>query len=139
MSPLSFDLKGNQISNVWSSTERMKNIYVSIFPENGKTYILISWLKEDSCIELDKFRNQFNALKNDGEILLRVLNNMVACQTDNIVFSKKLLDKWGKEKREFFLVQLGSIFWNLNGKNVGLLIEKNLMQFKCKFDLFEEI
>ena len=47
--------------------------------------------------------------------------------------------EWGKEKREFFLVQLGSIFWNLNGKNVGLLIEKNLMQFKCKFDLFEEI
>lgn len=139
MSPLSFDLKGNQISNVWSLTERMKNIYVSIFPENGKTHILISWLKEDSCTEFDNFRKQFDDLKNDKKILIRTLNNMVACQTDNIVFSKKLLDKWGEEKREFFLVQLGSIFWNLNGKNVGLLIEKNLMQFKCKFDLFEEI
>lgn len=139
MSPLSFDLEGNQISNVWSSTERMKNIYVSIFPENGKTYILISWLKEDSCIELDKFRNQFNALKNDGEILLRVLNNMVACQTDNIVIGKKLLDIWGEDKKELFLMQLGSIFWGLNGENVGLLIEKNLMRYKCEFNLFEKI
>ncbi len=42
MRPLSFDLEGNQISNVWLSTERMKNIYVSIFHENGKTYILIN-------------------------------------------------------------------------------------------------
>ena len=41
MSPLSFDLEGNQISNVWSSTERMKNIYVSIFPENeiGRAHV----------------------------------------------------------------------------------------------------
>lgn len=139
MSPLSFDLEGNQISNVWSSTERMKNIYVSIFPENGKTYILISWLKEDACIELDKFRDQFNSLKNDREILLRVLNNMVACQTDNIVFSKRLLDIWGEDKKELFLIQLGSIFWGLNGENVGLLIEKNLMLYKCKFDLFEKV
>ncbi len=84
-------------------------------------------MKEDSCIELNKFRKQFNTLKNDREILLRILNNMVACQTDNIFFSKRLLDIWGEDKKELFLMQLGLIFWNLNGENVGLLIEKNLM------------
>lgn len=139
MSPLSFDLEGKQISNVWSLTERMKNIYVSIFPENGKTFILISWLKQDSCIELDRFRDQFYNLRNDSEALLRTLNNMVACQTDNIVFSKKLLDKWGEDKKDLFLIQLGSIFYNLNGENVGLLIEKNLKRYKCEFDLFEKL
>lgn len=64
---------------------------------------------------------------------------MVACQTDNIVFSKKLLDKWGEDKKDLFLIQLGSIFYNLNGENVGLLIEKNLKRYKCEFDLFEKL
>ena len=41
MSPLSYDLTGNIISDVWSLSARMKNIYVSIFPEKGKTYILM--------------------------------------------------------------------------------------------------
>ena len=86
---------------------------------------------------LRKYKNIviFGAGESGGWVvhLLRHFNIEPKCYCDNYS------DKWGKEKREFFLVQLGSIFWNLNGKNVGLLIEKNLMQFKCKFDLFEEI
>ena len=41
MSPLSYDLTGNIISDVWSLSARMKNIYVSIFPEKGKTYTYV--------------------------------------------------------------------------------------------------
>lgn len=139
MSPLSYDLDGNIVSDVWSLSDRIKNIYVSIFPENGKTYILISWLKEDNDYKLDKFREQFQEIEKEETILLNVLNNMVACQSDNFVFSKKLLDKWGEEKIEVFRHQCMSSFLALNGKNIGLTIEKNIKRFKCQFDLFENI
>ena len=117
----------------------MKNIYVSIFPEKGKTYILISWLKEDNDYKFDKFQEQFEEVKRNEEVLLNVLNNMVACQSDNFVFSKKLLDSWGEEKIEVFRHQCMSSFLALNGKNIGLAIEKNIKRFKCQFDLFENI
>lgn len=138
MSPLSFDLEGNLISDVWSLTGRLKNIYVSIFPENGKSYILISWLKEDDSTELHKYKQQFQEIK-DEKVLIRVFNNMVACQSDNFVFSKRLLDSWGEEKIEVFRHQCMSSFLALNGKNIGLAIEKNIKKFKCLFDLFENI
>ena len=139
MSPLSFDLEGNIVSNVWSLSDRVKNIYVSIFPEKGKTYILISWLKEDGDYKFDKFREQFQEVKQNEDVLLNVLNNMVACQSDNFVFSKRLLDSWGEEKIEVFRHQCMSSFLALNGKNIGLAIEKNIKKFKCLFDLFENI
>ena len=139
MSPLSYDLAGNIVSDVWSLSARMKNIYVSIFPEKGKTYILISWLKEDNDYKFDKFQEQFEEVKRNEEVLLNVLNNMVACQSDNFVFSKKLLDSWGEEKIEVFRHQCMSSFLALNGKNIGLAIEKNIKRFKCQFDLFENI
>lgn len=139
MSPLSYDLEGNIVSNVWSLSDRVKNIYVSIFPEKGKTYILISWLKEDDDYKFDKFREQFQEVKQNEDVLLNVLNNMVACQSDNFVFSKRLLDSWGEEKIEVFRHQCMSSFLALNGKNIGLAIEKNIKKFKCLFDLFENI
>lgn len=136
MSPIAYDLKGNQISDVWSLSERMKNIYVSIFPESGKTYILISWLQEDSGFMFEELKNQFKEIENNKEILLQTLNNMVACQSDNVVFSKKLLDKWGEGKINAFLSQYTSSFLALNGENIGLTIERNLTKFRCEFDLF---
>lgn len=136
MSPLSYDLKGNMISDVWSSSGRMRNIYVSIFPENGKTYILISWLKEDSGVMFEELKKQFKEVEKNKETLLRTLNNMVACHSDNIVFSKKLLDRWGEDIKNEFLSQCVSSFLAINGENIGLKIEKNLTRFKCQFDLF---
>ena len=54
-------------------------------------------------------------------------------------FSIKLLDSWGEEKIEVFRHQCMSSFLALNGKNIGLAIEKNIKRFKCQFDLFENI
>ena len=139
MSPLSYDLEGNKISDVWSLNGRMKNIYVSIFPENTRTYILISWLKEDDCFQFDRYKEQFEQIMRQKPILLNVLNNMVACQSDNYVFSKKLLDSWGEEKTEVFRHQCTSSFLALNGENIGLTIERNIKKFKCQFNLFENL
>ena len=96
-------------------------------------------MKEDNDYKFDKFQEQFEEVKRNEEVLLNVLNNMVACQSDNFVFSKKLLDSWGEEKIEVFRHQCMSSFLALNGKNIGLAIEKNIKRFKCQFDFFENI
>ncbi len=63
-------------------------------------------------INLDKFQEQFEEVKRNEEVLLNVLNNMVACQSDNFVFSKKLLDSWGEEKIEVFVINVCHHFWH---------------------------
>lgn len=137
MSPLSYDLEGNMISDVHSMEGRMRNIFVNIFPENGKSYILISWLISDDGPWFEKFSNQFDIYKNNRELLMRILNNMVTCQSDNIVFSKNLLDTWDEKSKEFFLNEYISTFIGLNGENIGLKIEKNILNFDNKFNLFK--
>ena len=64
---------------------------------------------------------------------------MVACQSDNFVFSKKLLDTWGEETKNIFLMQCMSTFIAKNGRNIGQIIEKNMKEYECHFDLFLKI
>lgn len=40
---------GKQINDPWDMTTPRKNIFVNIFLEAGKSYILISWLRSDSA------------------------------------------------------------------------------------------
>lgn len=139
MSPLSYDLEGNLISNVYCLEGRMRNIFVNIFPENGNTYALISWLNVDDGEWFQKYEKQFDTIKENEKMLIRVLNNMVACQSDNVVFGKRLLDVWGETTKRKFLDQYVSSFVELNGENVGLSIEKNICDFRCGFNLFERV
>ena len=99
--------------------------------------ILISWLISDDGPWFEKFSNQFDIYKNNRELLMRILNNMVTCQSDNIVFSKNLLDTWDEKSKEFFLNEYISTFIGLNGENIGLKIEKNILNFDNKFNLFK--
>lgn len=139
MSPLSYDLEGNMVSDVNSLEGRVHNIFVNIFPENGKTYILISWLSSDDGQWFEKYINQFNVYKNNHEVLIRILNNMVTCHSDNIVFSKKLLDKWDEDDKQYFLNEYMSTFIGINGKNIGQEIEKKMLIYDCKFNLFKAV
>jgi len=66
---LDFDFEGNAIPH---SDERMENIYISLFPDNNKTYFLISYLKQDANLYkklTDQLRKR-NKLQSDITILL---------------------------------------------------------------------
>lgn len=76
-------------------TTPRKNIFVNIFPEAGKSYILISWLRSDSSYFVN-YKEQFEEIMN------------------------------------LFLFGTSKI------KNIGMEIEKNLVKFKCQFDLFKQ-
>jgi len=139
MAPLSYDLAGNQVSDIYSLTDDMKYIFVSMFPENKKTYILISWLSKDSKY-FEEFRKQLDILQTKRNSLINFFNNLLASQTDNFIISPKLLDRWDENKRKNFLAIFSATFLGTNNiKNLGQEIEKNLISFPCKFDLFEDI
>lgn len=139
MAPLSYDLAGNQISNLYSLEDDMKYIFVSMFPENLKTYILISWLSKDNEY-IEKFINELESLKNNRDELINVLNNLLVSQTDNFVISPILLEKWDERKKEKFLTLFSATFLGMGSiENLGQKVEQNLKSYHCKFNLFEKI
>nr|WP_288808722.1 hypothetical protein [uncultured Sphingobacterium sp.] len=75
---LDFDFEGNAISH---SDNRMENIYITVFPDNGKTYFLLSYLKQDENLYgqlADQLKSR-NNLRSDLTVLL-------AAHVENIYF-----------------------------------------------------
>ncbi len=138
MCPLSYDLKGNLINDIYSLDDSMKNMFVNIFPEKGNTYIIIGWLKIDSNA-FEHFKEQFSELQKDKAKLINALNNMVACLSDNFAISPELIDSWDKGTKLFFVTEFLSFMFSSSssGRCIGQEIEKNLIDFTCKFNLFE--
>lgn len=137
LSPVSYDFRGNQINDPWDMAKPRKNIFVNIFPENGKSYIIVSWLKKDSK-DFKLYKDQLLKLQGDKEKFYNTMNNMIACQSDNFAFSPQLIDSWDKETLESFKYEFVSfLFGTQSIKNIGIEIEKRLVDFKCKFDLFK--
>lgn len=90
---LDYDLDGN-IINDYSQDDAIfgtrKLIFVSIFPEDEKTIILLSWLKD--------FEGVFNGYKKQlvelSQIKLMIyFNNFIPAYIENFFFSKRLFEK----------------------------------------------
>lgn len=138
MCPVTFDFMGNRINDIWSLKDMMKNIFVNIFPESGKTHIIISWLRKDSDA-FSLYKEQFNILKEQKKMFMNTMNNMICCQSDNFALSPELVDNWDeKTKRKFLSEFISFIFGSTGINNIGEEIEKNLIEFPCGFNLFEQ-
>ena len=136
--PPAYDFSGNDLNDQWSLDGRMKNIYVSIFSEAGNTHLLFSWLSVDSEF-FASYKQQLLSLYKDG-CFQKLINNMLACQSDNFALSPRLVHSWSESERKGFLTQIKSIFFGTKGiQNIDLEIEKNLVHFPCRFDLFKRI
>lgn len=105
----SFDVNGNKIGD-YESPECLRSIFLNIFPEDGKSYCIWSWLATDDGV-FSAFADQFMALEvTDRE---NYLNNKLPMWTDSIVISPTLWDKWGKDIQQS-LIQFA---------NMGALIQ----------------
>lgn len=124
---LHYDLCGNKINDYFTA-ERIRSIFVNIFPEEGRSFCLFSWLKIDNeCYE--EFGKQFEAL--DEEKKKKYLNNLLPIMTENIIISPRLWQLWGESKQQDFeaLFHLCLLFGEDGYKD---LIEDT------HFDLFEK-
>ena len=128
---LEYDLEGNLLNDITSTEdERMKNIFLTIFPEDAKSYVIISWLKEDSEV-YKGFKEQAQKLGKEDKIIF--LNNLIVNYTENIAISPRLWNKWSEEvqnelKEQFVLdFTIFRDFMNCNLLN------------QTKYNLFEKI
>lgn len=89
----SFDLEGKQIGDYEKQAQCLRSIYLNIFPIEGKSFCIWSWLSTDDNIAA--FAKQFMSLETrDRE---NFLNNKLPVWTDAIVISPRLWEKWGTQ------------------------------------------
>ena len=97
MNELHFDLEGKPI-NAGHTDALPKSIFLNIVPVDGKTFIIWSWLKDDS--EYGEFARQFMDLPESDRI--NYLNNRIPIWTDSLVMSPVLWESWGEEVQEAY-------------------------------------
>ena len=94
-----YDFTGNKINNLSDLDKRVSAIFLTIFPENGKTYCLFTYLKEDK--DLFIFLDD-QLIKLEDDLLKIRLSNLVSL-CENTVFSPILWEKIGKENQSIIL------------------------------------
>ena len=81
---IEFDMKGNLINDYCNERKKLQPVFLSVFPQKGKTYILISYLKNN--------KNTFNFI--DEQIINQptmkqriILSNIIICYVENFFIS----------------------------------------------------
>ena len=97
------DFSGKRIQNIENVNVPLSHVFLTVFPEGGQTYVIISWLKKDEILfesygcSLDKLNN--NERKN-------FVSNELLRSGENIAINPESWDTLSKEKQEIFLQQL---------------------------------
>ena len=103
---MSRDLKGNKIQDLLNPQILAEHVFVMVFPEDGKTYCIISWLKDND----DLFSEYYKQLKELNEQQKKnYINNLLPMISENIVINPKSWDLWEDYKRNEF----GSLIWGM--------------------------
>jgi len=97
---LEFDLNGKQINVPNAKSRSAKQIYLNVFPEDGKTHVLLSCLKHDSSTFHPVFE-QFKSL--DSQERLNYLNNLIPMYSENVVLAPRLWQSWNVEAQQDFI------------------------------------
>src|SRR3989344_2018238 len=91
---IEFDFKGNRLNELSNFDERLRYLFLTIFPQNNSTYCLLSYLKEDE----EFFALILEQLGNMGEEMkIQKLNILIVEYCENFVYSP---EQWGKIPRE---------------------------------------
>jgi len=97
---LEYDLKGIRIQDISDLSQRLKAIFLTLFPQDGHTYVIFSYLSEDIEV-FDNFQKQFQALKESDK--LKTLNNLFTGYVENFVISPKIYKQLAVDDKEKFI------------------------------------
>lgn len=109
-----YNLEGKRLSRFMLRNDYKRNIFLTIFPAEGKSYILISYFKED----YKKLKKLIEALKRADENLIKFyLNIIVPIYSENIVICPDLWNNWDEDTKWMF-----TYYNNLNGQQDAMLL-----------------
>lgn len=133
MHEITYDLKGNRINDL-SKPDRPNKIYLNVFPAEGKSYCIWSWLKRNDRAFL-AFVEQFSLLSEKEK--KNYFNNYLPRWSDSLIISPRLWNLWGKQVQEGFIAHA-----NFDMIYSMLEEESNELAFQymdTPWDLFESI
>lgn len=133
MLELEFDINGNKINDLIEN-EEVKSLYLNIFPANGKSFCVWSWLNINDDV-YKGFSQQFSLLSFKDKA--NYLNNKLPCWTDAVVISPKLWKMWDKEIQEAFIshANFDSLYASFEREDGG----HPYQHMDTPWDLFEDM
>lgn len=99
MTELEHDILGNPVNDI-EHDKKLKKIYLNIFPANGVSYCIWSWLAKNDDVYLP-FVRQFQKLAIDDRE--NYFNNNLPRWSDSLVLSPKLWNNWGEGIQQAFI------------------------------------
>lgn len=127
------DLIGNKINDIYSDNPKdvLAKLFLNVFPEEGKSYIILSWFKRDEDRYQDYARQLADLYETNQAQCLNYLSNNVLRHSENLVIGSRLWNSW-KEKG---LVRKFEKDWDDNAHRVVTPTLNRLYKGK---DLMEE-
>lgn len=121
-----FDFEGNKLNHLTINLDiPSKFLFLTIFPEDGKTHVLLSYLKKDknfySFIETQLLNKNEDTQK-------QKITNLITINSENLVLAPSLWNKLEKSQQELFL----KIF----NDNLGTLERPEIISSDHGFTLF---
>lgn len=89
---LEYDIYGQKVNDLHNHNEKPKPLFINVFPQDNKTYIILSIFEEDESIY-----NFLNNIENHND-KIKILNNLILC-TENIAISPIRWDSFDKDKK----------------------------------------
>lgn len=138
-----FDIKGRKINAIDKKTKRMKFIFFTIFPDENKSYILLSSLKED----LDVYGQYFEQIRNSPVGLIQYyINVFIPIYSQNLIISPRLWDSWDEHGKDILQIAVADPhslklltlirFYLKNIEKNRLNKEIKINTIKLQFDFF---
>lgn len=103
---LQYDLDNNKIQNLLDFSKPAQHVFVCVFPENEKTYCIISWLKKNDSL-FSKFKEQLDNLTIEKR--KNYINNLLPMISENLVVNPEAWEKLSKSQKDEF----GSYVWGI--------------------------
>ncbi len=96
-----YDFDGKQIQDLLNPSVPARHVYTCVFPENGKTYVIIAWLKEYDGLFLP-MKERLESLTEDEK--KNYINNTIAITTENVVIKPSAWDAMPETAKQAFTV-----------------------------------
>lgn len=140
-SPL-YDLKNGSLNfthQYSGNNNRLPLNFVTIIPQNKESFIIYSWLRDDSTY-FEKYINQIASLDKTG--IKRVFNNLIPEYSENIVISPLYWDRLSEYQKELIEKTYLADFTSSNNNYIitnGMRNKKNISIGTKGYNLFREI
>ena len=95
-----FDLANVKIQDLTDLNTPAKHMYFSVFPEKGKTYCIISWLKSNDKL-FASIRNKLTSI--DCKLRKNYINNLLPIITENIAINPEAWDRMSTIQKNGFM------------------------------------